>query len=175
MEFWVLTVVAMESKLRYIADKYTKRAEDAALHPVGDTFAAIERVAEINDMKRRIVNMKVMYDKIKESLKADELELLAAYIGSSAAEIAEREYISRAKVYRRIARAMKQAVRALLRLGYDKAKMDGDYLSLQLPSRTYLQIKRLKRKERESEKEKKEKTCLSYVPPLDGAPSFTSL
>lgn len=173
MEFWILTVFAMESKLGYIADKYTKRAEDAALHPVGDTFAAIERVAEINDMKRRIVNMKVICDKIKEVLKEDDLELLTAYASSSAAEIAGRENISRAKVYRRIARAMRQAVRALSRLGYDKAKMDGDYLSLQLPFRIYSQIKRLKRKERESEE--KAVTCLGYVPPLDVAPSFTSL
>lgn len=147
MENWVLTVIAMEPKLKYAADMYTKRASEAALEMTGDACTAIQRVVEINDMKRRIVNMKVLFDAIKGALSDEELLLLREYAVHSAAEIAARQNAARSGIYRKIAKAQKAAVKALSRLKYDKEKMDEDYLSMQLTLRAYRQIARRKRKE----------------------------
>lgn len=148
MEFWVLMILALENKLEAVAESCTRQAEEASLALGGDTFSAFEKVIEINDKKRRIVNMKVLCDTIASSLESCETELLKDYVRRSAGEIAADTGASRSKVYRDIRRACGKAAKAIARLGFKEEEMARDYGEIALCARTYGRIKRLKSREK---------------------------
>lgn len=152
MEYWVLTMLALENKLEAAAESCTRQAEEAALEQGGDAFSAFEKVIEINDKKRRIVNMKVLCDTVKGSLAPQESELLVAYVRHTAGELAAALSESRLKVYRDVKRALSKAAKALARIGFKKEELERDYRELALFSRTYNRLKRLKSKERTAAK-----------------------
>ncbi len=149
MEIWILTLLALRPKFGSMARMYEKRAETESLNMTDDVYAVVQRMNEINDLKRRAVNAKVLCDRISCKMGEDE-RYLTSYLTRSAAEIAESEGCSRVKVHRILKRLLRSAAKTLSGLGYDGEKMRREYADIPLFARTYARLKRAKTRERET-------------------------
>ena len=150
MENWILTAVALQPKLPLAARMYTKRAESQALNMKDSAADVAARIVELNDIKRRIVNLRVLYKRMEESLSADEMSLIKRYVRSSCAEIAAETGVGRVRVYRSVKRALAKAVRVFARFGFGAKRMKEEYGTILLCAKVFDRIKRLKRFSRDT-------------------------
>lgn len=146
MDIWILVMLFLRSKLAYAANLYERRAADAALDLKSDVFTVCEKVISLNDMKRRIVNMKVLCDNLKDKLRAEDWALLNRYVGCGAGAIAVERGESRMRVFRSIKRALGKAARVLSGMGFDCLRMEEDYMDIPLCRQAYKKIKSAKSK-----------------------------
>lgn len=153
MELWILTVFALKSKLNAAAASLTERAQAWAQNWEEDVFATCNKIIEINDEKRRIVNLKVLCEAAEKALGETERNVLTMYVKKSVAEIADRLSMSASAVYRTLMRAFSKAEKAFAKLKFDEAAFERDYRPLTLCALTYAKIKRdkVRRKIRRTE------------------------
>lgn len=148
MENWILAILALSGKLAAAAEMYANRAEATALDLKGNVTELCEQIMELNDIKRRIVNMRVMFDMLKSELSETEFSLISEYASKSLTEIALCRKLSRTSVYRMLKRALKKAEKILWKIRVDFDRMNSDYLGIPLCRAVYLKVKRAKTKEK---------------------------
>lgn len=128
MKKWILMIFRIGSLLEQLTDRLDRRVERLALDPFGQTARQYERILELIDKKRRLVNLKVMREMLAHELAADDVFLLAKYaFGMSAAQIAELTNRRESTVYKRLRAALTKAEKTLLAAGYDEARLEREY------------------------------------------------
>lgn len=144
MDIWILTALFLRPKLAYAAKVFEQRAMDEALDLKGDALEVCEKVMELNDVRRRLINLKVICDRIEEAMSKEEYLLLKEYVTQGTGAIALKAGCTRMRVYRAVKRALYKAVQKLNALGFDSQRMNDDYLSVPLCRQAYKKIVRLK-------------------------------
>lgn len=142
MRTWIMTILFLAGRLESAAERLDEKAERIALDPKGNTMRQYEKIAEVLDVKRRLVNLRVMAHRLETCLNPSERERIGrAMDGASSAAVAESEGVSRTTAYRRTKRAFLRAAAILDGLGYDAARMEEDYASIPLCRRTYIRFR----------------------------------
>lgn len=137
MKYFVLTVLRLYGELAEIYDALDKTALSAALSVTRDAEELCEYLMDLNDKKRIVANLKVLYDKIV-SAAGDDAEALISYaLGLSTEEIAEKENVNRSTAARRVGRATEHGIRALGEAGIDEKKIESEYFTLPLIKTVY--------------------------------------
>ena len=128
MRIWILAVFRLASGLSKAIEEHDKKIERISLNPFGVTLKQYEKVIELSDRKIRLVNMKIMYDLLREKLEQHEVYLISKYArGISVAEIALCLEMKTGTVYKRLNRAVEAAEKILSESGYDEARMEREY------------------------------------------------
>ena len=137
MKYFVFTVLRLYGELAEIYDALDKTALSAALSVTRDAEELCEYLMDLNDKKRIVANLKVLYDKIV-SAAGDDAEALISYaLGLSTEEIAEKENVNRSTAARRVGRATEHGIRALGEAGVDEKKIENEYFTLPLIKTVY--------------------------------------
>ena len=137
MKYFVLTVLRLYGELAEIYDALDKTALSAALSVTRDAEELCEYLMDLNDKKRIVSNLKVLYDKIVSAAGDDADALISYALGLSAEEIAEKENVNRSTAARRVGRATEHGIRALGEAGIDEKKIESEYFTLPLIKTVY--------------------------------------
>lgn len=128
MNYWIICILRIRSELGRMWNAIDKAACSAALSVTCDAMELCELIMEFNDKKRRLANIKVLYDAVKNALTPEEFSMLVRYAKNVPTEILAGEYgVSRYTVLRRIKKALRICVGTVAALGYDKEKFERDY------------------------------------------------
>lgn len=146
MKNWIRVIFALNSKLdalTYSIDGQVDGLSSLTNVPAMELFDSIIR---LNDKKVRLINLRVLHDKMKESLTARESYIIErSSRGISFAEIAEELNLTRGYVYRQYMRIMQKLSKLLATYGYNADKFERDYNDILLISRTYKKFAKLDR------------------------------
>lgn len=137
MKYFVLTVLRLYGELAEIYDALDKTALSAALSVTRDAEELCEYLMDLNDKKRIVSNLKVLYDKIVSAAGDDADALISYALGLSTEEIAEKENVNRSTAARRVGRATEHGIRALGEAGIDEKKIESEYFTLPLIKTVY--------------------------------------
>lgn len=146
MEIWLLTIFFLRAHLATAARLIEERAEREALNLREDAVRVCERVMSLNDLKRRLINLRVLYDKLKEGLPAEEFNILRAYAFKGTCGLGQSMGINRMKVLRLVKRAELKGTHLLAALGFDEGRMERDYGAVPLCRGVREKIRRAKLK-----------------------------
>lgn len=143
MKGWILAIFKLRCKLIALTDGIDKKIAVSATSFSACTKDNIQSIMTLIDVKRRLVNLEVLYKKMLVRLDLNERELLKNYAaGMSLADIAESEHFSRCSVYRYILRAFSKCISALEKCGYNADKLESEYMDIYVVRKTYLSAKR---------------------------------
>lgn len=137
MKYFVLTVLRLYGELAEIYDALDKTTLSAALSVTRDAEELCEYLMDLNDKKRIVSNLKVLYDKIVSAAGDDADALISYALGLSTEEIAEKENVNRSTAARRVGRATEHGIRALGEAGVDEKKIESEYFTLPLIKTVY--------------------------------------
>lgn len=137
MKYWILTVLYLGGKLERAADRLDEQMSTVALNAFGDTLQQYEKLSDLCDVKRRLVNLQVLSHRLRSNMTADDIELMRRCMrGESYGEIAAALKISKATAYRHVKRVIDDCTDALQALGFDFDRMERDYADIWLVVRT---------------------------------------
>jgi len=107
MKEWILSVFFLQNKLKDLAAQIDSEIKIYSLSLTMDTNKLFDKVMQLQDKRRRVVNFKVLYDIMKDNLSASEKTILAdSAKGNSFNEIGQKLNVSKSTA----ARYFKQAI-----------------------------------------------------------------
>lgn len=143
MKIWALTILCLQNKLELLCEAIERRTDDIAMDTVSDTMTVYTRLLEQNDIKRRVVNLRVLGNRMASRLSDDELHLVKTFLGGKPlCEIAEDTGVSHSTACRRMRTAMYKCTRVMNLLGFDESKLKKQYSELPLVKKTYAKLSR---------------------------------
>ena len=143
MKFWAMTIMRLGGKLEKLADSIDETVGKLALDLSADTLKQYYKIMEYNDVKRRVVNLKVMRDRMLDRLPEDEREIVLCYAaGKAMQEIADTRGVSKSSISRKIHTALYKCIRVLDTLGFDTSRLDAEYADIPLVQRTLKKLQR---------------------------------
>lgn len=144
MKNWIKVIFALNNKLdalTYSIDGQVDNLASLTSVPAMDLF---DRIIKLNDKKVRIINLRVLHDKMKEALSPSEYAIItASAFGKSFADIAREVGLSKAGVYKAYVRIIEKLTKLLHSFGYDCEKFACEYNDMVLITRTYKKIARM--------------------------------
>lgn len=149
MKDWIMLVLAVDPRLDSLTETIDARVETLAATPVLGTMSQIERIMELNDKKIKLINLRVMHDRMCAALSSAEYELIFYYaMGFSVAKLAARRQRSPAYIYRRLLKIFNKCERVLCEMKLDPVRLASDYKDIPLVYRQLHNVRgRLRRKE----------------------------
>ncbi len=133
MKIWVLTVMYLQNKLEYLCAQIDKRTDAIAMDLVSETQQVFNRIIEQNELKRKVVNLKVLGDRMKERLGENEAQMLCDFLRSrSLSSMAIEQGVARSTVCRKFNKILKVLSRVCVNLGFDENRFVSEYASLPL-------------------------------------------
>lgn len=144
MKNWIRVIFALNHKLdalTYSIDGQVDSIASLTGVPAMDLF---DSIIKLNDKKVRLINLRVLHDKMKEVLSDREYYIMSrASRGASFNEIAECLGLSKGHVYRMYVKVIQKLTKLLGTYGYTVDKFACDYNDIALINRTYKKLARL--------------------------------
>ena len=142
MKYWILLVFRLLPGLDKRIEKCDKIIERIALSPFGDTSAQYDEILSQMDKKSKLINLRVMYERLKDKLDKQVFFILCKYAsGVPIREIAKSFSITPGALYKRMRKAIDNAVALLENDGYTEERMNKEYLGMPFISVAYARIK----------------------------------
>ena len=128
MKKWILTIFRVVPKLGRRIETIDKRIERVALAVFGNTLEQCAKIIYLSGYKSRLVNIRIMHDVIVGKIGEETARDLEDYAcGKSAKEIAAVDGRNQYTVYRRIMKAIGEAIKELDDCGYDEERMEREF------------------------------------------------
>lgn len=141
MKNWIRVIFALNNKFDALTYSIDKQVEGMAALLTVPTVDLFDAIIKLNDKKVRIINLRVLHDKMKESLSAKELYVVDGYArGVSLSEMGERLSLGKGGAYRQLLRTIKKLTKILAYYGYTKERLDEEYKDVALVTRTYKKL-----------------------------------
>ncbi len=138
MKNWIKVIFALNSKLDALTYSIDSQVDGLSKVTQGNTLELFNRIIRLNDKKVRLINLRVLYDKMKESLGEKEMLIISETAkGTPLCEIADMLGMSKSHVYRLYDKTMYRLSRLLISHGYDAEKFASDYGDDMLVTKTY--------------------------------------
>lgn len=143
MKYWIMTIIEVYPSLVRMTEKIDSKVEKIALSLEGRTLDKVEAIIKLNDAKVSLINLKVLYERIKDKLTDEEFLLLKEIsAGQTLRSCAQSAQKSPAALYRKFVKILQKAGRVLTSLGFDDKKMDDVYLRFPYIKAKMLAVKR---------------------------------
>ncbi|MBQ8882523.1 MAG: hypothetical protein IJY70_03925 [Clostridia bacterium] len=128
MKIWVLAIFRLAPKASRIIKSIENRVEKIALDAFGITSEQYERIINLNDEKRKIINLAILKRAVEKSVKPRDLDALNRYaFGQSADEISQNSGVGGSAIRKRINRAIIACTEEMEKLGYGASKLEREY------------------------------------------------
>ncbi len=148
MKLWILLIFKLAQPARRLIDKLQEKIERIALDPFGQTERQYERILSLSDKRAAIINLLYMHRMICEKLDSVDATVLELYSrGKTGKEIGEACGETPTQIFIRIRRVVRKAERALVKVGYDEARLEKEYLCFNEIKNVFLRLKIGKRKD----------------------------
>lgn len=145
MKNWIKVIFALNSKLDALTYSIDGQVESLSSLITVPTMELFEDIIKLNDKKVRIINLRVLHDKMKEALTSREhFIIMQSSFGASFGEIADSLALSKGHVYRIYLKTVQKLSKILNSYGYNAEKFMSDYKDVALIDRTYKQFARCK-------------------------------
>lgn len=165
MNFWILTILDMSTKLDYYADNLEKRAEGLSVCLTKDTLSLFNEIMDLNNKKIKLINFKVMYDSVIATLKKDERIIMEEYAkNQTLEEIGKLLDVNKSTVMRRMNKAILKCGAVLTALGYTSKKLFSEYGDYAAVYYTFTKIKNEHRLRQAASKKKSEAGTVNENP-----------
>ena len=144
MKNWIRVIFTLNNKFDAFSISIDKQVDSLSSLLTVPTMKLIDSIIKLNDKKVKIINLRVLHDKMKQSLTNKEYYIvMRSATGSSFAEIADVIGMSKGSTYRWYQRIIARLSKLLAYYGYDEKKFDSDYNDIELVARTYKKISKL--------------------------------
>ena len=144
MKNWIRVIFALNNRLDALTYSIDRQVENMSELLTVPTMELFDSIIELNDKKVRIINMRVLHDKMKEALSSREYYVIArSSHGASFSEIGESLGLSKGHVYRLYQRTIQKLTRVLSSYGYTEEKFLEDYKDIPLIARMYKKYARV--------------------------------
>ncbi len=144
MKNWIKVIFALNSKLDALTDSIDSQVDGLSKVTSGDTLELFNRIISLSDKKIRLINMRVLHDKMADLLNERERFIISQSAkGKSLAEVAEELDLSRSRVYKIYDKATARLIRLLASHGYNEQKFADDYGDVTLVIKTYKKLARV--------------------------------
>lgn len=145
MKNWIKVIFALNNKLDAMTYSIDGQVESLSKVTGGNTMELFDSIIKLNDKKVRLINMRVLHDKMKDALSEKEYRVITlAAKGLSFGDIAAECNIGKGHVYRIYNRLIGKLTKVLGLYGYDAEKFNSDYGDVMLISKTYKKLARIK-------------------------------
>ena len=145
MKNWIRVIFALNNRLDALTYSIDGQVDSISSLTTVPAMELFDSIIKLNDKKVRIINLRVLHDKMKETLTSREYYIIArSSHGASFSEIAESLGLSKGHVYRLYQRTIQKLIRVLSAYGYTEEKFFDDYKDVTLIARTYKKLARLK-------------------------------
>ncbi|MCH5164325.1 MAG: hypothetical protein J1F36_04840 [Clostridiales bacterium] len=143
MKNWIKVIFALNNRLDALTYSIDREVEGMSALLTVPTMELFDSIIKLNDKKVRIINLRVLHDKMKETLSPREYYIIArSSHGASFSEIAEGLGLSKGHVYRLYQRTIQKLTRVLSSYGYTEGKFFDDYNDIVLIARMYKKLAR---------------------------------
>ena len=132
MKSWVVAIVKVQPRLEDMVRLLMHKIERHSKDMTGDTFSLCEKILLLADKKRRLCNLKVIFERITKNFSSEEKELFEDVVGERGllSEKAREKGVNRSTMLRRFEKLTIKAGESLLKLGFDKERLEKDYVGL---------------------------------------------
>lgn len=145
MKNWIRVIFAINGKLDALTYSIDGQVENLSALTTVPTMELFDDIIKLNDKKVRLINLRVLHDKMEEALTSRERYIIVrSSMGYSFGEIADALGLSKGNVYRTYLKTQKKLCKILSSYGYTKEKFERDYEDIALINRTYLHFARAK-------------------------------
>ncbi len=143
MKNWIRVIFALNNKLDALAYSIEGQVDSLSSLTTVPTMELFDDIIKLNDKKVRIINLRVLHDKMKEALSPREHTIIMrSSLGTSFCEIAESIGLSKGHVYRIYLKTIQKLSRILNSYGYTVDKFKSDYQDVALIDRAYKSFSR---------------------------------
>lgn len=144
MKNWIKVIFALDSKLDALTYSIDSQVDCLSKVIGGDTLELFDNIMRLNDKKVRLINLRVLHDKMKEALSERELIIITQSAkGKPLSEIADMLGLSRSHIYRLHDRAVLRLIKLLRFYGYDNKRFTDDYSDMTLINKMYKKLAKL--------------------------------
>ncbi len=144
MKYWILLVFRLLTGLDKRIERCDKVIERIALSPFGDTMAQYEEILSQMNKKNKLINLKVMSERIKSALATEDYFLLCKYAsGVPVKELSLSFTVKKGALYKRLNKIFVIAERTLAKDGFTEEALEREYAEFPF---IITQLVRLKRR-----------------------------
>lgn len=141
MKNWIRVIFALNPKLDALTYSIDGQVDSLSSLTSVPTMELFDNIIRLNDKKVKIINLRVLHDKMKEAISEREhYIILHSARGASFGEIADKLSLDKGYVYRVYRKAVQKLTKLLISYGYDKQKFIDDYSDITLINRTYKKL-----------------------------------
>ncbi len=141
MKNWIKVIFALNNRLDALTYSIDEQVDSLSSVLTVPTMKLFDRIIKLNDKKVKIINLRVLHDKMKENLNAKEYCVVSrSSRGVSFADIAKELNVSKGSAYRIYERVINRLTRLLAYYGYDENKFAEDYKDVALVARTHKRL-----------------------------------
>lgn len=145
MKNWIKVIFALNSKLDAMTYSIDGQVDSLSSLFNVPTMELYDNIIKLNDKKVRIINLRVLHDKMKEALSEREYYIMTCIArGATFEEIAGRIGLTKGGTYRIYRQIIIKLSKILVAHGYTIDKFAADYGDIALVSRTYKKLAGLK-------------------------------
>ena len=138
MKNWIKVIFALNHKLDALTYSIDGQVDNLSSLTAVPAMELFEGIIKLNDKKVRIINLRVLHDKMKEALTDREHYIIARSArGVSFDAIAESLKLSKGHVYRLYLKSVQKLSKVLASYGYTEEKFKDEYKDIALVARTY--------------------------------------
>ncbi len=138
MKNWIRVIFALNNKLDALTYSIEGQVDSLSSLTTVPTMELFDDIIKLNDKKVRIINLRVLHDKMKEALTSREHAIIMrSSLGTSFGEIAESIGLSKGHVYRIYLKTIQKLSKILNSYGYTVDKFKSDYKDVAIIDRAY--------------------------------------
>lgn len=143
MKNWIRVIFALNPKLDALTYSIDGQVDSLSSLTTVPTMELFDSIIKLNDRKVRIINLRVLHDKMKAALTQKEYYIITrSALGASFSEIGEELGLSKGYVYRTYLRIIRKLSKLLYSYGYNEEKFSCEYDDVALIKRTYKKLSR---------------------------------
>lgn len=145
MKNWIKVIFALNNKLDALTYSIDSQVDSLSKVTGGNTMELFDNIIRLNDKKVRLINMRVLHDKMREALSERELFIISQSAkGKPLVDIAAELDISKSHAYRLFNKTITKLCKVLASYGYDREKLESDYGDVVLITKTYKKLLKFK-------------------------------
>lgn len=142
MEIWVLLIIAIKSKLGEAVKNMEKKIMRVAFNHSMPAEKQSRIVSDLINKKNMLINLKVLSDRIEESLEKSKLDIIKEFLSAREEAYSIENKRTRGEFIELVLSLADEGAQPLRALKLTVGKMEEDYLSLPLVYMTLMMIRR---------------------------------
>jgi hypothetical protein len=142
VEIWVLLIIAIKSKLGEAVKNMEKKIMRVALNHSMPAEKQSRIVSDLINKKNMLINLKVLSDRIEESLEKSKLDIIKEFLSAREEAYSIENKRTRGEFIELVLSLADEGAQPLRAIKLTVGKMEEDYLSLPLVYMTLMMIRR---------------------------------